>query len=73
MTGCDEDSIHGIANIPPENYKYASIDALGEIENEFQNFQKNYKYFCLHGDLIAGIQKNPMLLILKENQVTMRM
>ena len=70
---CDEDSIHGIVYIAAENYMHALIDALSEIENEFQNFQKNYKYFCLHGDLIAGIQKNPMLLILKENEVTMRM
>jgi hypothetical protein len=37
LTGCDEDSIHGIAYIPPENYKYASIDALSEIENKGNN------------------------------------
>ena len=25
MTGCDEDSIHGIVYIPPENYKYCCL------------------------------------------------
>ena len=50
MTGYDEDSIHGIVYIPPENSKYASIDALSEIENKLQNFRKNNKYVCLHGD-----------------------
>ena len=58
-TGCDEDSIHGIAYIPPENSKYASIDALSEIENEFQSFQKKYKYFCLHGDFNSRTSKEP--------------
>ena len=50
MTGYDEDSIHGIVYIPPENSKYASIDALSEIENKLQNFRKNNKYFCLQSD-----------------------
>ena len=50
LTGCDEDSIHGIVYISPENSKYASIDALSEIENKLQNVRKNYKYVCLHGD-----------------------
>ena len=59
LTGCDEDNIHGIAYIPPENSKYASIDALSEIENEFQNFQKYYKYFCLHGDFNSRTSKEP--------------
>ena len=59
MTGCDDDSIHGIAYIPPDNSKYASIDALSEIENEFQNFQKNSKYFFLHGDFNSRISKEP--------------
>ena len=59
-----------IINIPPENSKYASIDALGEIENEFQNIINIFVYMVI---LIAGLQKNPILLILKENQVTMRM
>jgi endonuclease/exonuclease/phosphatase family metal-dependent hydrolase len=36
--------------IPPANSKYASIDALSEIENKLQNFRKNNKYICLHGD-----------------------
>ena len=40
LIGCDGDSIYGITYIPPENSKYASIDALSEIENEFQNFSK---------------------------------
>jgi hypothetical protein len=73
LTGCDDDSIHGIAYIPPENSKYASIDALSEIENEFQTFKKILNIFFYMVILIAGLQKNPMLLILKENQVTMRM
>jgi hypothetical protein len=34
---CDEDSIHGIVYIAAENYMHALIDALSEIENEFQN------------------------------------
>lgn len=43
MTGCDDDSIHEMVYIPPENYKYASIDALCEIENGFQNVRKYYQ------------------------------
>jgi hypothetical protein len=50
LTGYDEVSIHGIVYIPPANFKYASIDALSEIENKLQNVRKNYKYVCLHGD-----------------------
>jgi hypothetical protein len=73
LTGCDEDSIPGIVYIPPGNSKYASIDALSEIENEFQTFKKILNIFFYMVILIAGLQKNPMLLILKENQVTMRM
>ena len=51
--------IHGIVYIPPENYKYASIDAWSEIENEFQNFRKKYQYFCLHSDLNSWTSKEP--------------
>ena len=58
-TNCDDDSIHGIAYIPLDNSKYASIDALSEIENEFQNFQKNSKYLFLHGDFNSRISKEP--------------
>ena len=47
LTACDEDIIHGIVYIPPENSKYVSIDALSEIENEYQNFRTKNKYFCL--------------------------
>jgi hypothetical protein len=57
LTACDEDIIHGIVYIPPENSKYASIDALSEIENDFQNFQTNNKYFCLHGDFNSRTSK----------------
>ena len=59
LTGCDDDSIHGIAYIPLDNSKYALIDALSEIENEFQNFQKNSKYLFLHGDFNSRISKEP--------------
>jgi hypothetical protein len=45
--------------IPPENYKYASIDALSEIENQFQNFRKKYQYFCLHSDFNSRTSKEP--------------
>ena len=59
LTGCDEDNIHGIVYIPPENSKYASIDALSEIENELQSFKKKYNYFCLHGDFNSRTSKEP--------------
>jgi hypothetical protein len=45
--------------IPPENYKYASIDALSGIENQFQNFRKKYQYFCLHSDFNSRTSKEP--------------
>jgi hypothetical protein len=49
--------IHGIVYIPPENYRYAWIDALSEIENQFQNFGKKYQYFCLHSDFNSRTSK----------------
>ena len=45
--------------IPPENNKYASIEALSEIENQFQNFRKKYQYFCLHSDFNSRTSKEP--------------
>jgi hypothetical protein len=39
----------------------------------FKAFKKNINIFAYMVILIAGLQKNPMLLILKENQATMRM
>ena len=59
MTGCDEDSIHGIVYIASENYMHASIDPLSEIGNEFQNVRKNYKYFWLHGDFNSRMSEEP--------------
>jgi hypothetical protein len=48
--------------IPPENYKYAWIDALSEIENQFQNFRKKYQYFCLHSDFNSRTSKEPAFI-----------
>ena len=62
LTACDEDIIHGIVYIPPENSKYASIDALSEIENEYQNFRTKNKYFCLHGDFNSRMSEEPDLI-----------
>ena len=47
------------SEIPPENYKYASIDAFSEIENEFQNVRKKYKYVCLYGDFNNRTSEEP--------------
>ena len=62
LTACDEDIIHGIVYIPPENSKYASIDALSEIENEYQNFRTKNKYFCLPGDFNSRMSEEPDLI-----------
>jgi hypothetical protein len=58
LTCCDEDSIHGIVYIAPENYIHASIK-WSEIGNEFQNFRNNYKYFWLHGDFNSRMSEEP--------------
>jgi hypothetical protein len=44
-----------------------------KLKISFNTFEKNINIFAYTVILIAGLQKNPILLILKENRVTMRM
>jgi hypothetical protein len=44
-----------------------------KLKISFKTFEKNINIFAYTVILIAGLQKNPILLILKENRVTMRM
>jgi hypothetical protein len=44
-----------------------------KLKISFNTFEKNINIFAYTVILIAGPQKNPILLILKENRVTMRM
>ena len=42
--------LFGIVYIPPEYTFYSSNDAFNELQNEYANFSRNYKYISLLGD-----------------------
>ncbi|CAG2257608.1 unnamed protein product [Mytilus edulis] len=66
LLNLDQDIVIGIVYIPPEYTAFSSHDAFSQLEDEYTNFSKNYKFVALIGDFNGRTANDDDFFLSKE-------